>query len=181
MNNIENLRYPIGEFEKPEPVTKPQIESWITEIELLPVRINKLTKSLSEIELDWQYRPHGWKIRQVVHHLADSHMNAFIRLKLSLTENIPTIKPYFEDKWAELPDVNQTHISESLKIIEGLHSRWIKLLKSLSNGDLKMEFNHPEYNRRISIEEFIGIYAWHSNHHLAHIKQALEYKGKFDK
>ena len=100
-------------------------------------------------------------------------MNSFIRLKLSLTENNPTIKPYFEDKWAELSDTTDSDITESIKILGGLHSRWTTLLKSLKHKDLKREFIHPEQNQKISLEENIGIYAWHSNHHLAHIKRAI--------
>lgn len=176
---IEKLRYPIGKFEKPEAIMPDLINQWISEIELFPSRMILLTKDLAEVELNWRYRPNGWTIRQVVHHCADSHMNSFIRFKLCLTENIPTIKPYFEDKWAELPDTTEANISESVKIIEGLHSRWTHLLRSLKPEDMKKEFIHPEQGRRISIEENIGIYAWHSNHHLAHIKQAINFKGKF--
>ncbi len=179
--DIEKLKYPIGEFEKPEVIPSAQIKDWITEIELYPSRVSELIKDFTEVELNWQYRPNGWTIQQVVHHCADSHMNSFIRFKLSLTEDTPTIKPYFEDKWAELPDTTETHISESIKILEGLHSRWTKLLKSLNSTDLKKEFIHPEHGRRFSVEENIGIYAWHSNHHLAHIKQALKNNGKFNK
>jgi hypothetical protein len=106
-------------------------------------------------------------------------MNAFIRFKLCLTEDTPTIKPYLQDKWAELPDGSGSTITDSLKILEGLHSRWTLLLKLLNTDDLKREFQHPEYNKKISVAENISLYAWHCNHHLAHIKQALHYKGEF--
>lgn len=171
--DIENLRYPIGQFEKPEIITQEQIKQWIVEIELFPTRLSNLVKALTNEQLNRQYKPNGWTIKQLVHHCADSHMNSFIRFKLSLTEDTPTIKPYAEDKWAELPDAKDSSISESLQILEGLHSRWAVLLKSLSDGDLQREFIHPEHNKKFSIAENIGVYAWHCNHHLEHIKLAI--------
>lgn len=176
---LERLKYPIGKFIKPDVISSNQVNEWIMEIELFPSRLSELVKDLTAQELHWQYRPDGWAIQKVVHHCADSHMNSFIRFKLSLTENTPTIKPYFEDKWAELPDTTEAPILESIQILYGLHSRWVLLLKSLTQDDLKKAFIHPEHGRRITVAENIGIYAWHSNHHLAHIKQALQYKGKF--
>lgn len=177
--DIEKLKYPIGKFEKPEEITSDQIENWISEISVFPSRMVEVVKDLSDVRLDWNYRPEGWTIRQVIHHCADSHMNAFIRFKLCLTEDTPTIKPYLQDKWAELPDGSGSTITDSLKILEGLHSRWTLLLKLLNTDDLKREFQHPEYNKKISVAENISLYAWHCNHHLAHIKQALHYKGEF--
>ena len=176
---LERLKYPIGKFIKPDVISSNQVNEWIMEIELFPSRLSELVKDLTVQELHWQYRPDGWTIQKVVHHCADSHMNSFIRFKLSLTENTPTIKPYFEDKWAELPDTTEAPILESIQILYGLHSRWVLLLKSLTQDDLQKAFIHPEHGRRITVAENIGIYAWHSNHHLAHIKQALQYKGKF--
>ncbi len=113
-------------------------------------------------------------IRQVIHHCADSHMNSFIRFKLSLTEESPTIKPYFEDRWAEMPDYLEVSILNSIQILEGLHLKWTVLLKSLSQSDLEKEFVHPEHGKRFSVAENIGVYAWHSNHHLEHVKSALK-------
>ena len=168
-------------FEKPQVIESHHIQDWIQEIALFPARLLKLTENLNDEQLNWKYRPKGWTIQQVIHHCADSHMNSFTRFKLSLTEDLPTIKPFLEDKWAELPDTTETPIFESIKILEGLHSRWIKLLKSLNSNDLEKEFFHPEHGKRFSIAENIGIYAWHSNHHLAHIKLALENKGLTDK
>lgn len=173
MNGIIKLKYPIGKFARPEIIDSEQIESWINEIELFPERIKELTEKLSDEDLRLRYRPEGWTIQQIVHHCSDSHMNSFIRFKLSITEDLPTIKPYYEDKWAEMPDYNSVNIIESIKIIEGLHSRWIVLLKSLSLDDLNREFLHPEHGKKLTLGENIGIYAWHSNHHLAHIKLAL--------
>jgi len=177
--DIDKLKFPIGEFEKPTNITKAQITSWISEIEQFPKQLIELTSQVKPNELQWKYRPNGWTIHQVVHHCADSHMNSFIRFKLSLTEEKPIIKPYSEGEWAELPDVLNVDISASLKIIEGLHTRWTVLLNSLNNTDFKKEFIHPEHGKQFSIAENIGIYAWHSNHHLAHIKQAIKNKERF--
>src|SRR5690606_40023431 len=124
-------------------------------------------------ELAKRYRPEGWTIRQLVHHCADSHMNSFIRFKLTLTEETPTIKPYLEDLWAELPDASHLPIDSSLDVLKGLHHRWTALLKSLTEEDLKRQFIHPETNERISLETNIGIYAWNGDHHLAHMGQMV--------
>lgn len=180
ITEIEKLRFPIGKFVKPEKISTKQINDWINEIELFPDRIKKITNELSANELNWQYRKNGWTIKQIVHHCADSFMNSFIRFKLAVTEDTPTIKPYFEDRWAELPDTLEADISESIKLLEGLHKRWVNLLRSLTGKELKKEFIHPEYNKRISVEENIRIYAWHANHHLAHIKLALNTKGNLN-
>ena len=177
--NIEKLKYPIGRFVKPETYSADQIEEWINDIEKIPEKVSETVADLSDIELHWRYRPDGWTIKQVVHHCADSHMNSFCRFKLALTENIPTIKPYFEDRWALLADTIKSDIADSLKILEGLHSRWTTLLRSLNDKELKREFIHPEYGRKISLAENIALYAWHSNHHLAHIKQAILNKGNY--
>ena len=165
---IIKLKYPLGKFKKPDVINLEVIENWIYEIELFPSRIWDLVKGLGEGELKWRYRPGGWTIQQLVHHCADSHMNAFCRMKLALTEDEPTIKPYFEDRWAQLKDY-ELPLDASLAILEGLHTRWEILLKSISNSDLNRKFVHPEGNRRISIVEAIGMYAWHCEHHLAHI------------
>lgn len=183
MNNqlytIESLRFPIGEFQKPEDITQNYLDTWISAIEGFPEKIDKLTKNLSIKELNWIYRPDGWKIKQVVHHCADSHINSFVRFKLALTEEKPIIKPYEEDRWAELIDGVSDDLTASLQIIRGVHARWVLLLKSLDKKELKRQFIHPATNKTLSLEEVIGIYAWHCNHHLAHIEQALLYKGKF--
>ncbi len=171
--DLEKLKFPIGEFHKPENISTGEITKWIKEIELFPSRVKELTEGLSDEELDQKYKPEGWSIKQVVHHCADSHMNSFIRFKLSLTEDSPTIKPYFEDRWAEMPDYLEVPVSSSIKILEGLHLRWVKLLSSLNQSDLNKEFVHPEHGKRFSVAENIGVYAWHSNHHLEHVKLAL--------
>lgn len=177
--DLNHLKYPIGKFVKPEPILESHILEWIETIEELPKQLSKLTNHLLADELNWPYRPGGWTIKQVVHHLADSHINSFIRFKWTLTEDLPTIKPYFEDRWAKLIDGNDNDLSSSLSLLTGLHTKWSMLLKSLSNEELKLEFIHPEHGKRFSLEETIGLYAWHSKHHLKHIEQALKNQGKF--
>lgn len=177
--NLEQLKYPIGKFTKPKIISEPLILEWIETIEALPEILYKLTKNLTIEQLNWPYRPNGWNIKQVVHHLADSHMNSIIRFKLAMTEDSPTIKPYHEDRWATLIDGNDNDLSHTLLLLKGLHAKMGTLLRSLTKADLKREFIHPEHGRRFSLAETIGVYAWHSKHHVTHIEQALKYKGKF--
>lgn len=176
---LYKLRFPIGEFKKPELITKTHIDGWINAIEHLPQSIIAITKDLTEEELNYRYRPDGWSIKQVVHHCADSHMNSIVRFKLTLTEDSPTIRPYFEDRFAKLIDYKEP-IDTAISILEGVHKKLTILLNNLNESDLKREYVHPEYGLRYSIEEAIGVYGWHSNHHLAHIKQALKFKAKFN-
>ena len=178
-STLEKLKFPIGKCPKIDTVSETELENWITTIETFSSKIISLTKTLSVEELNWIYRPKGWSIKQVVHHCADSHMNSFIRFKLALTEDVPIIKPYEEQLWAELADGNSNDIVPSLQIIESVHKRWVLLLKSLSSTELKRQFFHPSNLKISSLEETIGVYAWHCNHHLAHIEQALLYKGQF--
>ncbi len=166
---MEQLKFPIGKFEKPSVLTPELLAQYISDIEIFPSRIKKETEGLSDEQLDTVYRPDGWTIRQVVNHCADSHMNSLVRFKLALTEDKPIIKPYFEDRWAELTDSKNMPIEPALKMLEGIHQRWVVLLKSLTEEQLKRTFIHPEHGKEISINENIGIYAWHCKHHLAHI------------
>ena len=177
--NLEQLKHPIDRFTKPEIISESLILEWIETIESLPEILYHLTKDLSVEQLNWPYRPEGWNIKEVVHHLADSHMNSIIRFKLAITEDTPTIKPYFEDRWARLIDAKDDDLRHTLSLLKGLHAKLGTLLRSLTKEDLKREFIHPEHGQRFNLEETIGIYAWHSKHHVAHIKQALKYKGKF--
>jgi DinB superfamily len=176
---LEKLKFPIGKSPKIDEVSENDLKTWIATIEEFPLKIKSLTSTLSVEELNWVYRPKGWNIKQVVHHCADSHMNSFIRFKLALTEDVPTIKPYEEQLWAELADGNSNDISFSIQIIEGVHARWVLLLKSLGERELKRQFFHPANLKISSLEETVGVYAWHCNHHLAHIDQALLHKGQF--
>ena len=171
--NLEQLKYPAGKFVKPESITKEIIDSAISEIENFPSLVKFEIQNLEEKDLQLRYRPEGWTITQVVHHCADSHINSYMRFKLALTENVPTIKPYEESLWAELPDNNLSPFV-SLKLLDALHEKWVYILKSLSEEDLNKEFIHPEQSEKISLKENISIYSWHCRHHLAHIRQAKE-------
>jgi len=166
---LEQLQYPIGTFNPPKVLTKDLLNQWISEISTFPERLSNEVMTLTNAQLDTAYRPDGWTIRQVVHHCADSHMNSLTRLKLALTEDQPTIKPYYEERWAELDDSKSMPIAPSLKMIEGIHERWTVLLKHLTDAQYGRIFIHPEYEKTFRVDETIGIYAWHCNHHLAHI------------
>lgn len=177
--NLEALKFPIRKFQFDSDVTRQQLQHWITTIQSFSQEIEKTTQSLTTEQLNWRYRPDGWSIKQVVHHLADSHMNALIRIKLALTEDSPVIRPYEEARWAELCDGLSNDISASLKIINGVHEKWAHVLKNLSDEQWNKMYFHPQHQRLLSIKEGLGIYDWHCKHHLAHIKQALENNGKF--
>ncbi|MFB3160930.1 YfiT family bacillithiol transferase [Neobacillus sp. 179-J 1A1 HS] len=164
---MEELRYPIGIFSFENRLTMEVVESWVKEIEVAPVQLREAVRNLGEEQLDTSYRPGGWTVRQVVHHIADSHMNSYIRFKLALTEDQPTIKPYFEDRWAELPD-SELPVEISLSLLEALHGRWVTLLRSLNESDLEKIFNHPDSGVQ-TVGNTIGMYAWHGRHHIAHI------------
>lgn len=168
----EDLRFPIGKFDKSIEITA-KIRQQLTHIIAeLPEKINSATKSLSDAQLDTPYRPGGWTVRQTVHHIADSHLNSFIRFKLALTEDVPTIRPYFEDRWAELAD-SRMPIDVSIKIIEGIHARWTNLLESMSEKDFNKQLNHPD-SGVWTLEKMLALYGWHSRHHTAHITNLLE-------
>lgn len=171
--NLDKLKYPVGKFVKPESITKDHIDSAISEIENCPNIVKTEIQNLDEQDLQLRYRPESWTISQIVHHCADSHINSYMRFKLALTENVPTIKPYEESFWSELKD-NQMSPLVSLKLLEALHERWVYLLKTLKDEDLNKEFIHPEQSEKISLKENILIYGWHCRHHLEHIRQAKE-------
>ena len=175
--SLEHLKYPIGKVNLPDTITQSQIINWIRILENFPEQLNDLTKNLSKDKLDTSYRPKGWTIRQVIHHLADSHHNSYTRFKWALTEDKPVIKAYYEDRWAELIDGKSAPIELSLNALNSLHAKWVYLLKGLDNNDLKKEFIHPEGNKEVSLAQNIGIYAWHCEHHFAHIKNLIKNKG----
>jgi len=166
----ERLRFPVGRFMPPDAVTPAERERWIGEIAALPAQLRALVEGMGEQELDTPYRPQGWTVRQVVHHLPDSHMNAYVRVKLALTEDRPTIKPYDEARWAELADTRATPVSVSLTLVEALHARWVALLRALTPDQWKRAFVHPEHGRPMTIETATALYAWHSRHHLGHVQ-----------
>jgi hypothetical protein len=171
--NIETLKYPIGQPQIPDVITEGQISTWINVLEMFPQRLIDLTGNLSEEQLNTRYRPEGWTIRQVIHHVADSHHNSYIRFKWTLTEDQPVIKPYFEERWAELFDSKSAPIELSFHTLTALHAKWVYFLKGLSASDLERIFIHPEGNEKVSLKENIGIYAWHCDHHYEHINQLL--------
>lgn len=175
--DIDHLRYPNGPFCTPDMITPEAISSWIAAIEQLPAALRTTVYGLSDRQLDTPYREGGWTVRQVIHHIADSHLNAYTRLRLALTEENPTIKPYHEDRWAELDDAQHAPIDLSLTLIEALHSRWTRLLKSLSLDDFNRSFFHPENEKTFTIGENTCLYAWHGNHHRAQIAGLKERKG----
>lgn len=171
--NLEQLKYPIGKPQIPETISPIHIADWIAVIENFPQRLHDLVKNLSSAQLDTQYRPDGWTIRQVIHHVSDSHHNSYTRFKWTLTEAQPVIKAYYEDRWAELFDSKSAPIELSLHTLKALHAKWVYFLKGLSESDLEQFFIHPEGNEKVSLKENIGIYAWHCNHHYEHINQLL--------
>jgi hypothetical protein len=169
MTSPEDLRYPIGPFKVPDPISPEQIDGWISDMEALPADLRRLTGDMSRVQLDTPYRDDGWTVRQVVHHVPDSHLNSYLRFKLALTEDRPTIKPYDEAQWARLPDYERVSVQVSLDLLESLHQRWCPLLRSLTPKQLKLEFQHPEMGA-IPLDVNIALYAWHGRHHFAHIE-----------
>lgn len=176
--DLYQLKFPIGEFTAPDVYTEELLDEWIETLAGFPLEVFQMCSKLSAEEKNWIYRPGGWSIKQVIHHCADSHMNAFIRIKLSLTEDCPTITPYQEAKWAELEDSLDDNIRDSINIISGTHKKWARLITSLSPEQLKRQYIHPEHQTRISIIEAIGTYAWHCKHHLGHIQLAIVSNGR---
>ncbi len=162
-----DLRYPIGKFERPAPATPGQRKERIDTIAAAPARYREAVEGLSEEQLDTQYRPEGWTVRQVVHHVADSHMNSFIRFRLALTEDDPPVKPYDEAKWALLADAKEP-VEVSLQLIDALHHRWVVMLRAMADADFSRTLRHPELGA-IDLDFLLALYAWHSRHHEAHI------------
>ena len=166
-------RYPIGRFTpnaNPTPETRARD---IREIAALPQRLRKAAHGLSDSQLNTPYREGGWTVRQLLHHVPDSHLNAYIRCKLALTEDSPTIKPYDQEAWAKLPDAALTPVEVSLSLLEAVHTRWVNLLLSLRPEDFQRKFNHPETGVQ-TVDSTVALYAWHSNHHLGHVTALRE-------
>ncbi|MCB0374104.1 MAG: putative metal-dependent hydrolase [Muricauda sp.] len=176
-NTLEQLRYPIGKFEAPTKITPVHLEEWISVLEHMPKRLEDMVSVLSEEQLETPYRPDGWTVRQLVHHISDSHHNSYIRFKWALTEDTPTIKPYDEKSWAELFDTRTAPIQMSLDHLKAVHAKLVFLLKGLSREELQRKFIHPDGNVESTLEENIGRYAWHSNHHFAHIANLIKREG----
>jgi hypothetical protein len=170
-------RYPIGKFHFDGPPTEDQRTQLIADIEQAPSALRAAVTGLSPQQLDTPYREVGWTVRQVTHHVPDSHMNAYIRFKLALTEDEPTIKPYAEDRWAELADTQSTPVEVSLVMLDSLHNRWVRLLRSLEPDDWKRTFRHPESGSLVSLEKNLASYAWHGKHHVAHVTELRKKMG----
>ena len=173
MTDIDKLRYPIGKFERVEtPLDSAVRRAHLETFDQTPARMRALVSGLSDRQLETPYRPGGWTIRQVVHHVPDSHVNAYIRMKLAATEDAPAIRTYEEQLWAELPEAKTAPVEMSLALLEALHRRLVAFLRGLPEADLQKTFTHPEW-KRVTIDEAIAMYAWHCRHHTAHIEQAL--------
>jgi len=172
----QDLRYPIGKFSFPASVTVDQRVRWISQIAEAPSMLRAAVAGLNEEQLSTPYRPGGWSVRQVVHHVPESHMNAFVRFKLALTENEPTIKPYDEDAWAKLADVAAAPIEASLALLDALHIRWVTLLRLLDEDQYARAFRHPALGV-IRLDGNLALYAWHGRHHTAHITSLRDRMG----
>lgn len=171
-----DLRYPIGPYSPPATIQRAELEGWIAELEALTVNLRKAVEGLSDGQLDKPYRPGGWTIRQVVHHIPDGHLSACMFTRLALTEQTPTIKPIEETAWAELPDAKSGPIEPSLALKDALHRRWVMLLRSLSDDDFKRGFRHPNGGELV-LDWTLGYFAWHSRHHVAHILNLRKREG----
>lgn len=174
---MTDLRYPIGKYERvTEPLAEAERRRLIDDIAGVPAAMREAVKGLSKEQLDTPYRPEGWTVRQVVHHLPDSHINCYVRFKLALTENEPLIKTYEEQLWAELPDGKSAEIEVSLSLLEAVHRRWVLTLRSMTPADFARKFKHPELGV-VSLDQALGSYAWHGRHHIAHITALRERMG----
>ncbi|MGI8495723.1 MAG: YfiT family bacillithiol transferase [Pyrinomonadaceae bacterium] len=169
----EDLKYPIGNFQPPQEVTSEMRDEFIQTIEELPSKFHDAVDDLDDNQLDTPYRPEGWTVRQVVHHIADSHINSFCRFKLGLSEETPTIKPFDEASWAEMNDSAFAPVDLSLNIIDGVHARWALLLKSMSGDEFERKINHPERGE-MTLNNLLALYDWHGKHHTAHIMRLRE-------
>jgi len=162
-------RYPVGRFTRPTALSPAERAAAIDAIAQAPAAFRAAIKGLSDAQLDTPYRDGGWTVRQVIHHVPDSHMNAYVRFKLALTEDVPIIKPYDEAKWAELEDGKSRLVENSLALLEALHQRWLFLLQRMTPSDFARKLNHPDWDAPLSLDVMLALYAWHGRHHAAHI------------
>jgi uncharacterized damage-inducible protein DinB len=170
-------RYPVGRFDRSKAThTADERRTFIDQIAAVPTRMREAVDGLTEAQLDTPYREGGWTVRQVVHHVPDSHMNAYTRVKLALTENEPTIRPYDEAAWAKLNDVRDTPIAVSLTLLEALHDRWVRILRALTDADFSKTLMHPEHGV-MTLDSLVAMYAWHGRHHVAHITSLRDRSG----
>jgi uncharacterized damage-inducible protein DinB len=173
---MSDPRYPVGKFTYSIPPDEAQRKQMIHDIQEAPAELRTAIKGLSPQQIETPYRDGGWTVRQVVHHVPESHMNAYIRFKLGLTEDNPTIKPYEEDRWARTGDVRSTPLEVSLTLLDSLHNRWVRLLRSLKPEEWKRQFNHPEMGP-MPLEKSLALYAWHGKHHVAHVTELRKRMG----
>lgn len=171
-DSLEKLKYPIGKFVAKENYSYHEVEQLINDIATFPSLLYKTTENLSDSQLDTPYRPDGWTIRQLIHHCSDSHANAYIRLKLALTEEEPVVKPYLEEKWAELPD-SKLPIEASLKMIESIHYKWVVLMQHMQPHHWERTYFHPQSQMSFTLHYLLDLYAWHCRHHFMHIQNGL--------
>jgi hypothetical protein len=171
---LYHLKYPIGEYLPPADISKDHIDLWIDQIASLPERVSQLVNGISDTQLDTPYRPGGWTIRQVIHHIPDSHINSYIRFKWALTEDNPTIKAYDEVAWAELYDTKDEPIQVSLDFLKVVHAKLVNVIKTMSEEQLKRTFVHPQSGKITLLDWNIGMYAWHGEHHLGHIASIVK-------
>jgi hypothetical protein len=176
-DDLELLKYPVGKYQKPHTYTPELLREWMSILEALPSWLDAVIENLDEQQLQTPYRPGGWTVNQVIHHLADSHMNAYIRIKLALTEDNPTVKPYEEALWAELPDSKAVPVNVSITLLHALHRRWVALLKHMSAEDWDRTYYHPVSKRGFPVWEVVALYAWHSRHHMEHVRGLRERMG----
>ena len=174
---MTDLRYPIGPFAYDGLMTDARRSQCVARIAAAPARLRAAVAGLDDAQLDTPYRPGGWTVRQVVHHVPDSHLNAYTRIRLALTEDVPTIKPYEEARWAELPDARTLPVDVSLALLDALHGRWVALLEGLGAADGARQLRHPEHGRLMTIDELCALYAWHGDHHVAHVTGLRERMG----
>lgn len=172
-----DLRYPVGRFDMDAPITDADRPKLIALIAEAPGNLRNAVAGLSRDQLETPYRPGGWTVKQVAHHVPDSHMNAYCRFKLALTEDEPTIKPYNEAAWADLADSRRVPIEVSLDLLDALHLRWVALLRSMDPADFRRGFRHPEHGRVMTLDQALGLYAWHGRHHVAHITSLRKREG----
>jgi hypothetical protein len=176
MEDIEKLKYPIGKLVIPNDISASLRHEHIKAIENLPKALYEITDVFNDEQLDTPYRPGGWTVRQLIHHIADSHINAFTRFKLGMTEDEPTIRPYDQESWCNMSDATNLDHHLSLNIISGIHGRWVRVLNDMTDDDYNKNVFHPEMDRRLSLGQLLCQYGWHSNHHLAHITGIRERK-----
>ena len=174
---MTDLRYPVGRFAIEGEITEDRRQQWIEEIRRTPANLRQAVAGLTAAQLDTPYRPDGWTVRQVAHHIPDSHLNGYTRFKLALTEERPTIKPYDEAAWAKLPDVSAVPVETSLTLLEAVHERWDAILRGITGEQWQRGYVHPEHGRFLPLQEVLALYAWHGRHHVAQITTLREREG----